>query len=305
MEAIGHLAGGVAHDFNNLLAVIRGNTELVLMKDGQFAGTVSDCLKQVVAAADRAANLTRQLLAFSRKQVMQSQPLDLNDVIGNFTKMLKRIIGEDIQLQCNYAARLPAVQADVGMLEQVLVNLVVNARDAMPKGGQLLITTEARPSRCRLRQDPSGGRAGDFVSPERDRYRHRHRAGTLAAHLRAVLHHQRSRQRHRPGSGDGLWHRQAAPGLDRGRQQRRAQVPPSESSFRPSNSRPACRPATDPVAPKPAGGSETILLVEDDEAVRSLTGRLLKTSAIACTKPPRDRRPWNCGVPTRSESLCC
>jgi PAS domain S-box-containing protein len=102
MEAVGHLAGGIAHDFNNLLAVMRGNTELVLMADNKFSDAVTDCLKQVVAAADRAANLTRQLLTFSRKQVMLPQPLDLNDVIGNFTKMLKRIIGEDILLQCTY-----------------------------------------------------------------------------------------------------------------------------------------------------------------------------------------------------------
>src|ERR1035441_8697678 len=100
MEAIGHLAGGVAHDFNNLLAVIRGNTELVLMNDGLFTTTASDCLKHVTSASDRAAGLTRQLLTFSRKQVMQSQPLNLNDVIGSVTKMLNRIIREDVQLQC-------------------------------------------------------------------------------------------------------------------------------------------------------------------------------------------------------------
>src|ERR1019366_690576 len=163
MEAIGQLAGGVAHDFNNLLAVIRGNTELVLMSGVQLNATDSECLTQVVAAADRAANLTRQLLTFSRKQVMLTRPLDLNDAIGNFTKMLKRIIGEDIQLQCNYAARLPAIQADVGMIEQVLVNLAVNARDAMPKGGQLLIITETtRLDDARAKTHPEAG-AGDFV----------------------------------------------------------------------------------------------------------------------------------------------
>ena len=142
MEAVGQLAGGVAHDFNNMLAVIRGNAELLLMDEEHARAGARECLKHVIAAAERAANLTRQLLIFSRKQVMQSQPLALNDVIGNLTKMLKRVIGEDIRLQCRYAAQLPFVQADPGMLEQVLLNLVVNARDAMPQGGQLLITTE-------------------------------------------------------------------------------------------------------------------------------------------------------------------
>ena len=166
MEAIGHLAGGVAHDFNNLLAVIRGNTELVLMNADQLSRGASDGLKQVIMAADRAANLTRQLLAFSRKNVMQSRPLDLNEVIGNFTKMLRRIIGENIRLSCNYAARLPSVQADVGMLEQVLVNLAVNARDAMPKGGRLLITTETVSSDAAAASaHPEAGGSGQYHHP--------------------------------------------------------------------------------------------------------------------------------------------
>ena len=104
MEAIGQLAGGVAHDFNNMLAVIRGNAELLLMNADQHTPRTKECLSQVIAASERAANLTRQLLAFSRKQVMQSRPLVLNDVIADLTKMLRRIIGEDIDLQCRYGA---------------------------------------------------------------------------------------------------------------------------------------------------------------------------------------------------------
>ena len=136
MEAIGQLAGGVAHDFNNMLAVIRGNAELVLMDSDQLSAQARECLKHVTSASDKAAGLTRQLLPFSRKDVMLSQPLNLNDVIGSVTKMLNRIIREDVQLQCAYGTKQAFVQADVGMLEQVLVNLVVNARDAMPHGGQ-------------------------------------------------------------------------------------------------------------------------------------------------------------------------
>jgi PAS domain S-box-containing protein len=143
MEAIGQLAGGIAHDFNNLLTVIHGNVQLVLMDESQLKEENRQCLKQVIDATERAGNLTRQLLAFGRKQAIQFQPLNLNDVIGNFTKMLKRVIGEHIVLQCCYAEDLPSVDADVGMIEQILINLIVNARDAMPQGGSIVITTEA------------------------------------------------------------------------------------------------------------------------------------------------------------------
>jgi PAS domain S-box-containing protein len=143
MEAIGQLAGGVAHDFNNLLTVIHGNTQLVLLDDTQLNEENRQCLQQVTDAAERAANLTRQLLAFGRKQAIQFQSLCLNQVIGGFTKLLKRVIGEHIALQCSYAKDLPLVSADVGMIEQVLINFIVNARDAMPEGGSIVVTTEA------------------------------------------------------------------------------------------------------------------------------------------------------------------
>ena len=107
-----------------------------------ISGEVTGCLDQISAASERAANLTRQLLAFSRKQMMRSQPVDLDAVISNLSKMLERIIGEDIALRCHHPSALPPVKADIGMLEQVLVNLVVNARDAMQGGGQLQIATE-------------------------------------------------------------------------------------------------------------------------------------------------------------------
>jgi two-component system, cell cycle sensor histidine kinase and response regulator CckA len=142
MEAIGLLAGGVAHDFNNLLTVIRGQTEMVLA-DEKLSPEGVESLKQVVGAAERAANLTNQLLTFSRKQPAHLRPLDLNIVIKDLTKMLRRIIGEDIDLQVRPAPRLPSTNADPGMIEQVLMNCAVNARDAMPRGGQLIISTEA------------------------------------------------------------------------------------------------------------------------------------------------------------------
>ncbi len=141
MEAIGQLAGGVAHDFNNLLTVILGNTELL----SQAPNPTAECqelTRQIAGAARRAASLIRQLLAFSRQQVMQVQRLDLNEVLADVYKMLYRILGEHIALQCNYAPELPAVEADPGMIEQVIMNLAINARDAMPKGGRLVITTQ-------------------------------------------------------------------------------------------------------------------------------------------------------------------
>ena len=136
MDAIGQLAGGVAHDFNNILTVIHGHASL-LQAGGRLAEMAVRSAQQISHAAERAASLTRQLLAFSRRQIMQPRQLDMNEVVGNMTKMLGRILGEDIALQLNYFPQPVTVQADAGMLEQVLLNLAVNARDAMPKGGVL------------------------------------------------------------------------------------------------------------------------------------------------------------------------
>src|SRR6266550_1338162 len=139
MESIGQLAAGVAHDFNNILAVIQGHTDLILggMVEGNEA---EESLKQVSAAAKRAANLTRQLLAFSRKQQMQAQDLNLNNVVQGMIQMLTRLLGAPIALEFKPASELPAVHGDFGMMEQILLNLVVNARDAMPRTGGLTTT---------------------------------------------------------------------------------------------------------------------------------------------------------------------
>jgi two-component system cell cycle sensor histidine kinase/response regulator CckA len=140
MDSVGRLAGGVAHDFNNLLGVITGYGELLrkrITNDRQLKKYVDDILK----AAERAAGLTRQLLAFSRKQVLQPRVLDLNTVVGEMDKMLRRLIGEDIQLVTVLGDPLGRVQADPGQMEQVLMNLAVNARDAMPRVGRLTVET--------------------------------------------------------------------------------------------------------------------------------------------------------------------
>lgn len=140
MEAVGRLAGGIAHDFNNLIAVVLLHSELMLRDLAQNCD-LRRRAEEIRKAADRAASLTRQLLAFSRKQVLQPRVLDLNDVVADLNKMLPRLIGEHIELLTVTEAGLGKVKADPGQLEQVIMNLVVNARDAMPKGGKLAIET--------------------------------------------------------------------------------------------------------------------------------------------------------------------
>jgi two-component system, cell cycle sensor histidine kinase and response regulator CckA len=151
LEAIGRLAGGVAHDFNNILSIIMGHGELLLATAGADE-RLRNGLEQIRRAADRAASLTQQLLAFSRKQVLQPKILDLNEAVADVQKMLARVIGEDIELIASLHPSLVAVKADPGQVEQVLMNLAVNARDAMPHGGKLMMET------CNVEPDESRAR---------------------------------------------------------------------------------------------------------------------------------------------------
>jgi|WetSurMetagenome_2_1015567.scaffolds.fasta_scaffold00168_25 two-component system, cell cycle sensor histidine kinase and response regulator CckA len=141
MEAVGQLAGGVAHDFNNLLSAISGYTSLAMMKVDESDPLHRD-LKQVSNAASKAANLVRQLLLFSRKQPMEPAPLKLNATVTSLVKMLSRLIGENVCIEINAASDLWTIAGDEGNIEQVIMNLAVNARDAMPGGGRLVIKTE-------------------------------------------------------------------------------------------------------------------------------------------------------------------
>ncbi|HWX20682.1 MAG TPA: response regulator [Candidatus Binatia bacterium] len=276
MEAIGQLAGGVAHDFNNLLVVIRGNAELVLMSALHLADEPRECLNQITAAAERAANLTRQLLAFSRKQSMLSRPLDLNGVIANLTGMLRRLISENIKLQFVYGAGEAFVQADAGMMEQVLVNLVVNARDAMPSGGQLLVTTRKTTVEETYARAHPEARAGEFVCLSVAD------AGTgiLPEHLPHIFEPFFTTKEPGKGTGLGLATVYGIVKQHQGWLEVSSRVGQGTTFeiFLPAIPPPLATPASPGAEPAPRGGAETILLVEDDLAVRSLTRRVLETS---------------------------
>ncbi len=142
MESVGQLAAGVAHDFNNMLTIIQGHSSALLARP-ILAPDILDPLQAIYFAAERAAGLTRQLLMFSRKNVIQPNLLDLREVVGNMTKMLERLLGETIKLEFLPPCELPAIEGDIGMIEQVIMNLSVNARDAMPRGGRLIIGIDA------------------------------------------------------------------------------------------------------------------------------------------------------------------
>jgi two-component system cell cycle sensor histidine kinase/response regulator CckA len=142
MESIGQLAGGVAHDFNNILTAIIGYCDLMLLRH-QPGDSDYDDIQQIKNNSNRAASLTRQLLAFSRQQTLRPQILQLANVVADVSSLLKRLLGETVRLEVHHGRGVGAVRADPGQLEQVIINLGVNARDAMPKGGVVHISTVA------------------------------------------------------------------------------------------------------------------------------------------------------------------
>jgi len=275
LEAIGQLAGGVAHDFNNMLAVIGGNAELLLLDAGQYTPVTNQCLKQIMAASERAADLTRQLLAFSRKQVMQSELLLLNKVVADLSKMLKPIIGEHIDLECRYAPQLPFVRADAGMIEQVIFNLAVNARDAMPRGGHLLIATgTASLDAAHPHDQPSAG-AGEFVCLTVTDTG----SGIAPEHLPRIFEPFYTTKEIGKGTGLGL---ATVYGIVQQHQGRiEVSSPPGEGAtfkiFLPAIPAPAAAVAAPKAETRASGGAETIMLVEDDYAVRATTRRVLES----------------------------
>ncbi|MGA7382133.1 MAG: ATP-binding protein, partial [Terriglobales bacterium] len=163
MEAVGRLAGGVAHDFNNLLMVIGGYTEVLLENTGKNNGLYPK-IEAIHHATERAAGLTRQLLAFSRKQLLELKVVDLNVIVGDMGRLLRPLIGESIELETVPAADLGRTRADAGQIEQVIMNLVVNSKDAMPEGGRLTIrTANANLGGDNLRREHSYIQPGAYV----------------------------------------------------------------------------------------------------------------------------------------------
>jgi CheY-like chemotaxis protein len=272
MEAIGQLAGGVAHDFNNILTVIHGHAAL-LMSGANLSGVWVRSAQQISQGAERAAALTRQLLAFSRRQVMKLQCLDMNEVVSNMTQMLARLLGEDISLQLNYAPQPALVQADASMLEQVLLNLAVNSRDAMPKGGQLRLRISIQDVTLNHLARHPEAQAGRFVCLTTSD----NGCGIAPDNLRRVFEPFFTTKEIGKGTGLGL---ATVYGIIKQHQgwidveselgngtTFNVFLPVSQEALKPKEEPPAERPVR--------GGSETILVVEDEAPVRELVCSLL------------------------------
>lgn len=273
MEAVGRLAGGIAHDFNNLLTAIKGRTEL-LLGEGDAGARIEGDLAEIRAAAIRAATLTRQLLAFSRRQVLEPKVLDLNRIVREIESMLRRLIGEDVILITRLAEELGPVLADPGHVEQVLMNLLVNARDAMPEGGTVTIETanvELDRRAARLEGLSDGG---SYVLLQ---------VSDTGCGIPAELHERIfepffTTKEQGKGTGLGLSMIWGIVKQSGGHITVRSVVGEG-TTFRillPRST--AAVPALAPVerGPSPAAGSETILLVEDEAAVRSLVRKVLE-----------------------------
>ncbi|MDE3155449.1 MAG: PAS domain S-box protein [Acidobacteriota bacterium] len=281
MEAIGRLAGGIAHDFNNLLTAILGQAQL-LVEDGKMDPVQAQGVDEIIRAVESAARLTRQLLAFSRRQVLQPVSLDLNEVVESLRGMLTRVIGEDIALETRLGPDIGAVHVDRGQVEQLLMNLVVNARDAMPEGGRLVLSTVRRELTGDEPLDSGALPAGPYVE--------------LAVSDTGIGMDARTRQhlfepffttKGNLGTGLGLATvygivTQSDGGITV------TTAPGQGSTFRlylPISQRPVAAP--EPEARRPAsrtGGSEAILVVEDEDGVRVLISRVLRRGGYQVTE---------------------
>ena len=277
MEAIGRLAGGVAHDFNNLLSVILGNVDFAIEQVAEGTSLRGD-LGEIRDAAQRAASLTHQLLAFSRKQLLEPKVLDLNQVVRGLERMLPRLIGEDIDLTHALAPDLGHVKADLGQIEQVVVNLAVNARDAMPDGGRLLVRTANVDLDARRCARLDGLTAGPHVLLEiRDTG-----SGMDAATAQRVFEPFFTTKEKGKGTGLGL---STVYGIVK---QSRGDIV-VQSELGRGTAIAIYLPRHDDTPPPPrvvlqvearAHGTETILVVEDEAALRKVTARALEAKGF-------------------------
>jgi CheY-like chemotaxis protein len=275
MQAIGQLAGGVAHDFNNLLTVVKGHIELIL-NTMQLSDPLFPRLDQVQKAANRASSLTRQLLAFSRQQVLQPQILDLNGIVSGMIQMLSRIIGENIELVFRPGGILGRVKADAGQLEQTLLNLVVNARDAMPNGGQLTIETENVELDESYSQLHSIAKPGAYVMLAVSDTGCGMDASTQARIFEPFFTTKE------PGKGTGLGLATVYGVVKQSDGYIWVYSEPGQGTtfkiYLPLAADVVETPKAQAATPAPVRGSETILLVEDEESVRNLVADFLKTT---------------------------
>ena len=273
MEAVGRLAGGIAHDFNNLITVIRGFSELVL---GELPGDsrMAEDVAQVKAAADRAAELTARLLTFSRKQVVAPRVVEPAALIRGLEGMLRRVIGEDISISTDLAGDTGRIMADAGQVEQVMMNLAVNARDAMPQGGRLTITCSNQSVAERPQPDFPGLAPGEYVRIQITDTGYGMDRETLSRIFEPFF----TTKEEGKGTGMGLSTVYGIVAQAGGRiycTSSRGEGT-TFTIFVPRLLGPASEPARAELPRRPAGGSERVLLVEDEDAVRGYVRRVLE-----------------------------
>jgi two-component system, cell cycle sensor histidine kinase and response regulator CckA len=264
LEAVGQLAGGIAHDFNNLLSVIVNYSDFVV-EDVADPASVREDATQIRKAADRAAALTRQLLVFSRREIVQPQALDLNAIVIEVEQLLGRTMGENIILRIELAYDLPAIKADPGLLEQALLNLAVNAREAMPRGGMLVIQTKTQPSGDEVLlvvRDPGEGMSPAVLERATDPFFSTKKPGQGTglglSTVYGIVTQSSGRLEIDSNPGEGTEVRIFLPVTD----ERVAERGPGRGP-----------------AP-PVAGKGTILLVEDEDALRKLAARLLERNGF-------------------------
>jgi two-component system, cell cycle sensor histidine kinase and response regulator CckA len=283
LDAIGRLAGGVAHDFNNLLTVIHGNSSLLLADDSARPEMV-EAAREIREAAARAANLTRQLLTFSRRQPIKTETVDLNDVVSGVGRMLQRLIGEDIVLHTSLLPGGAPVKADAGMLEQVLLNLAVNARDAMPRGGEVRIGLDSVSFDPAGASRSAGARPGSFIRlTVRD-----NGSGIDPDHLSHIFEPFFTTKEIGKGTGLGLATVHGIVAQHQGWIAVESQ-PGSGATFiihLPRLEQAEASRVHEPETVAMPGGSETILVVEDEPAVRTLAVRILSTRGYRVLAAP-------------------
>ncbi len=274
LEAVGQLAGGVAHDFNNIIAARMMHLSL-LQSNPLVDAETRVALRELQAEAKRAATLTRQLLAFSRRSVLAIQLLDLNDVVANLLKMLTRLIGENIKLNFESRDGLPLVEADAGMMEQVIMNLVVNARDAMPKSGRITIRTGAVEGDANWAAGNPNRQPGRFVSlAVMDTG-----CGMDTATLRRIFEPFFTTKESGKGTGLGLATVHGIVAQHNGWVEVASEVGRGSTFQIFLAARGGVIAEAEPAAPPPPirHGQETILLVEDETTVRRLAAKVLRT----------------------------